>query len=300
VPFVPIEPTQDAVEEPAPTPTPGEFMAAAVPIIQFASGIADRFQDPWGSVRGPSEEAALLGVHGRRVAALCRGVGFLRPSAAEDELAGRIRDAIGRRYEWVSGAAEQLTCCGTGRTGDLEAAQEATRNTLEDLLLEFSSLAGTAPDGARTWISTDLGVTLSVPAGWVLVRSDFEMVLLAPARFQRIGDNGLGMGPRANGSAVRVWTVSRPGTYTLDDALRDAQPLMTRYGEPQTAETVIVGGVEGVQHTLKDEDAGWQTRLTVFALEGRGYFFEAGCPVEHASECFREAGQMLDGLRLGQ
>ena len=124
-------------------------------------------------------------------------------------------------------------------------------------------------------------------------------MFLAPASVQRIGDHALGTGPRTNGSAVRVWTVSQPGPYALEDAVRDAQPLLARYGDPQRTETVTVDGVEGVRHVLEDENARWRTWLALFAADHRGYFFEAGCPVEHAAACFREAELMLDGLRLG-
>ena len=199
------------------------------------------------------------------------------------------------RYEWASDAVAQLTCCGSAHTRDLDAAEQATRNALARALGDLPTGAETA----RTWSASDLGVRLSIPPGWVLVRSDFELVLLAPAQFQRVGPAALGAGPRPNGAAVRMWTVSRPGPYSLSDALRDSQAALARYGGLVGTEQIVVDGVEGVLHVAENEEAGWCTWLTVVAADRWGYFFEIACPSEVVIDCRKSADLVLQGLRLG-
>jgi len=131
------------------------------------------------------------------------------------------------------------------------------------------------------------------------VRSDFELVLLAPAALQRVGPDALGPSPRPNGSAVRMWSVALPGPYSLSDALRDSRAVLVRYGDLVGTGQIVVDGVEGVLHAAESRDAGWHTLLAVFAHEDRGYFFEAACPVEVAVDCRESADRILKGLRLG-
>ncbi|MBM3957274.1 MAG: hypothetical protein FJ313_04395, partial [Gemmatimonadetes bacterium] len=217
MPIPPSAPAPDA-GQPAPTPTREGNLAAIGSLARFAADMADRFALQWDQRAGPGEEAVLLETHGRRMAALCRGTGLVPWRDDTAAVIGPIRDAVRLRHEWVSNAAAELTCCGTGRSPELDAAEQETRSALARVLADLPSGA----DTARTWSALDLGVTLSVPPGWVLVRSDFELVLLAPAALQRVGPEALGPSPRPNGSAVRMWSVALPGPYSLSDALRDS------------------------------------------------------------------------------
>jgi len=226
-------------------------------------------------------------------------VGLIPPPAEMTSLSGLVRDAVRGRHEWVTSAAARLTCCGSARTPELEAMELETRDALAHALGELPPADGATASEANTRSAADLGITFTFPAGWAVVRSDFEVVLVAPARLQRVGKDGLGTSPRPNGSAVRMWTVNRPGQYTLADALRDSQPVLARHGDLVGAEEIIVDGVEGVLHTAEDAEARWLTQMAVFALEGRGYFFEAACPLEVAADCQNEAERILRTLQFG-
>ena len=284
---------------PAPTPTTGEYLVSVRPLAQFAAEMADRFGALWSAATDPREQAFLLNGHGRRMATLCRGVGLVPPPAEMASLGGLVRDAVRGRHEWVTSAAAELTCCGSGRTPELEAMELETRDALAHALGELPPADGATASEANTRSADDLGITFTIPAGWVVVRSDFEVVLVAPARLQRIGGNGLGTGPRPNGSAVRMWTVQRPGQYALADALRDSQAVLARYGDLIGTEEIIINGVEGVLHRTENAEARWLTQMAVFALEGRGYFFEAACPLEVAADCQNEAERILRTLQFG-
>jgi len=286
------------VSNPAPTPTVDEYLASVRPLVQFATEMADRFGAHWGVATDAREQADLLGGHGRRMATLCRGVGLIPPPAEMTFVAGLVRDAVRGRHEWVTSAAAELTCCGSGRTPELEAMELETRDALARALGELPPADGATASEANTRSADDLGITFTIPAGWVVVRSDFEVVLVAPARLQRIGGNGLGTGPRPNGSAVRMWTVQRPGQYTLADALRDSQAVLARYGDLIGTEEIIINGVEGVLHRTENAEARWLTQMAAFASGGQGYFFEAACPSEVAADCQYEAEQILRALRF--
>ena len=284
---------------PSPTPTAAEYLAAAGPLIRFAAEMADRFEARWNRAADRHEQVDLLSGHGRRMAILCRGVGLVPSPAETASLSGLIRDAIQGRHEWVTSAAARLTCCGTARTPELDAMELGTRDTLVRMPGFMPPPDTETPPEPGVGSNSDLGITFRIPADWVLVRSDFEVVLLAPPALQRIGEDALGTGPRPNGSAVRMWTVQRPGQYTLADALRDSQAVLARYGDLIGTEEIVVDGVEGVLHTTENADAQWQTHLAVFALDGRGYFFEAACPSEVAARCLHEAELILQSLQLG-
>ena len=68
--------------EPAPTPSKEEHVSAAYSLVQFATEVADRLAAEWEEAVDASEQAILLDGHGRRMAALCRGVGLI-PSRAD-------------------------------------------------------------------------------------------------------------------------------------------------------------------------------------------------------------------------
>lgn len=284
---------------PAPTPTTNEYLVSVRPLAQFAAEMADRFGTLWSAATDPREQALLLNGHGHRMATLCRGVGLVPPPAEMASLGGLVRDAVRGRHEWVTSAAAELTCCGSGRTPELEAMELETRDALAHALGDLPPADGATASEANTRSADDLGITFTIPAGWAVVRSDFEVVLVAPAWLQRVGKDGLGTSPRPNGSAVRMWTVNRPGQYTLADALRDSQPALARYGDLVGTEEIIVDGVEGVVHTTEDAEARWLTQMAAFASGGQGYFFEAACPSEVAADCQYQAEQILRALRFG-
>ncbi len=291
--------TGGTVANPAPTPIADEYLASVRPLAQFAAEMADRFGAQWGVAKDAREQADLLDGHGRRMATLCRGVGLVPPPAEMASLGGLVRDAVRGRHEWVTSAAAELTCCGSARTPELEAMELETRDALAHALGDLPPADGATPSEANTRSADDLGITFTIPAGWAVVRSDFEVVLVAPARLQRVGKDGLGTSPRPNGSAVRMWTVQRPGQYTLADALRDSQAVLARYGDLVGTEEIIINGVEGVLHKTENAEARWLTQMAAFASGGQGYFFEAACPSEAADACLRESGQILRGLKLG-
>ena len=298
---IPPTATGGTAWEPAPTPTVDEYLASVRPLIQFAAEMTDRFGTLWNAATDAREQAGLLGGHGHRMAALCRGVGLVPPPAEMASLAGLIRDAIQGRHQWVTSAAARLTCCGSARTPELEAMELDTRDALDRVTGAMPPPDTGTPPETGVGSNSDLGIVFPVPVDWVIARSDFEVVLLAPARYQRTGEDALGTSPRPNGSAVRMWTVNRPRPrqYALADALRDSRPALVRYGDLVGTEEIIVDGVEGVLHTTENVEARWLTQMAVFALEGRGYFFEAACPSEVADGCVRESGQILAGLKLG-
>ena len=298
MPFPPAAATP-AAAEPAPTPTTGEYLVSVRPLAQFAAEMADRFGTLWSAATDPREQALLLNGHGRRMATLCRGVGLVPPPAEMASVAGLVRDAVRGRHEWVTSAAAGLTCCGSARTPELEAMELEMRDALARALGELPLADGATASEANTRSADDLGITFTIPAGWAVVRSDFEVVLVAPARLQRVGKDGLGTGPRPNGSAVRMWTANRPGQYTLADALRDSQPALAHYGDLVGTEEIIVDGVEGVLHRTENAGARWLTQMAVFAPGGRGYFFEAACPLEVAADCQNEAERILMTLKFG-
>jgi len=282
-----------------PTPTLGEYLTATQAITGFGSEMAEEFSLPWAEADAAVDQADLLNGHGRRIAELCRGTRLVTPPPGTAELRSQVAEAVGVRHDWVTAAAAQLLCCDDALTPELEVQERSTREALADALMAVPSLEVPGLGESRTVMAATLGIEFSIPADWVLVRSDPEVVLLAPASLQRVGQSGLGPGPRPNGSAVRMWSVSPPGTYTLAEAVREATAVLIGFADPGLGEDVVVDGAEGVFYAASEPETRWEARVGVFAKNGTGYFFEAGCPEEHAADCFSEADRILKSMRMG-
>lgn len=284
--------------DPTPTPSLDEYLVAATRLVSFASNLSERFHSVWIEGDQPREQAALVEMHGRRIAALCRGMGLIPAPDTIRDITNAVSQVIRSRHAWTVEAAGQLECCGTSLTPDLIEEEAVTRRAFEQVQAQLESIGSPDLSHDRTWQAEILGLSLSFPTGWLPVRSDFEVVVLAPPELQRMGVNAIGPSPRPNGTAVRLWTVRLPGTYGLKEAMRDSRSALDRYGTLLETNDINIAGMEGILYQALDDETGWKVELAVFAPGGKGLFFEIACPLEVADECASQAREILRSLEF--
>jgi hypothetical protein len=231
------------------------------------------------------------------MAELCRATARAGPPEALAETSELLGREVEKLYEWINSAVSALASTGDTHTPELIDSEQQAEDSLHSLIARLPSAESPSSSGDTVWEVTGLKISYRVPESWLLTRSDFETVLLAPPEYQRFDEYALGPSPRPNGSAVRIWTVQRPGSYDQEDATRDSSVLLSRYGSPEAVERIDIAGVEGKLHLVENAATGWRITLAVFAALGRGIFLEAVCPLE-MPDCTREAEEVLYSLRV--
>ncbi len=289
------------VPYPSPTPPPdvGEnvaerayvFVAAMAPILDSVAHTARAADAAWRDAESPQEFARVLSSEGRKLWLLCSAVAVTPDWAPARQFRSAVEQALLARSAALAAAVETLREAPAAiRDGDDERA--ASTRGLLDLPRQFDETvrengeAGMATSSTAHTVSSDvLELAIEVPAGWVTVRNQVDIVLAAPPELQMDGVAGLGPNGWGLGAALRIQRLRNEPGWTLADAAGVLDSLLSRLGDRIGQATVEVGGTEGVLHIYAAPDRAWRTLAAATVVGDATYLLELGCPEDLSSRC---------------
>jgi hypothetical protein len=204
----------------------------------------------------------------------------------------------------MTAAADSLACCGSLGAHKVNLGADASATAFKDAEAALQPLAtqygGPSGTGAASLdIASDvLGVSLTAPAGWIILDDSALIVVLAPAESQVIAPGGTGPKAWSLGTAIRVRRLRNPPGQDLNAALPRASTLLGVFGPVQKQESAKVQGLAGVQQTRQDAATGWTTFVAVTVKGDFTYLVELGCPPQVTDRCAGYFAPALASVRF--
>lgn len=258
----------------------------------------------WDRATSSREAAAELGAQGTRLALLCAAAARLPDVQEARAASSALRAALRARQAWLVSAAESLACCGSLGAHSVNFVAEAAAAAfssadaaLEPLATQYGGPTGAGP--APSDVASDvLGVTLTLPPGWLLLDHAALIIAQAPPGSQVMAPGGNGPRAWSLGTAMRVRRLRNPPGQDLNSALPRANALLDVLGPVRMQGPATVHGAEGVQQTRQEAATGWTTYVAITVRGDFTYLVELGCPSQVTDRCAGYFAPVLSALRF--
>ncbi len=258
----------------------------------------------WTGTDELANRAEQLFIESRRVAALCDALSLAPVPPEAKDVRALARTLLIQRREWAAGVASLIRESGRSSEPALDAARSVVDDNVAVFRDEIKSLANAhgaleRPDPLGATISSErVRVAFTAPAGWLLVRSDSQIVLAAPLDLQVPGIRGLGPGREGFGTSIRVRRVRDVPGWTLADANERIAPLLETFGAPIGVAKIEIDGNAATLHRFTEAATDWETGFAVSVAGDYSFFIETGCPSELAAECRSLLAEVLESMSL--
>jgi hypothetical protein len=279
-----------------------QFVVALKAVIISIVGVTVAADDAWGSASGPSEMAGSVLFEGRRLSLLCAALALVPLTTEGVEFIETVADALTTRSDLLSEIADLLRS-GEIPPGGLDNQRQESSEVIVRLrqdLDDFAASRGVLEAGPSpfTAVNTLLELTVNAPAGWLITRNGFDIVLIAPTERQVFSVRGLGPDAWKLGTAVRVRRFRNSPPVALAESASTLDTLYVRYGDRVTDLPSKVADTDAVQRIYHDEDGGWDTHVAAAVVGDATYLFEFGCPATSRADCTTELVQFLATVRF--
>jgi hypothetical protein len=271
-----------------------EYLARAFWIADSLLVWSLEFEDVWEFDLSPEQQAAALMLLEIRTSQLCEAVALLTPTESLEVGYAHFGDAVSARHAWTVLAIERLAGSGSARSVFLSAGRESTHDLVErnqdSLRLLLADSGGNNPLVELG----QLGVELTLRAGWYLYGSSRSPVISAPAELLD-GLAAEGLFGWETGASVQVRRFGGFGSITTEGAADQFDGLIRSLGDPVSRIDGTLFDSEAVFTTVVDEERGWEFTIVVAVVDKNVYVIDYGCPQAHSGWC-DELGDVVNGL----
>jgi hypothetical protein len=284
-------PTSSGADSESIGPTVSEHLKAFALHLKYWSNL---FETEWAVADSPEREAAALFKLNQRASSLCKSVRTVESALSADGLLAQYKEALRIRHSWSNLAIEQLLCCGSGRTADLEKGRDSTAKyvaSTTEFVLQTLIDVGSLPS---LQVLEGVGVIYQPEAGWLISDSAGSALLIAPIDLQK--DTVDGLGPLKVGTGIRIRRFALADQQTLDEAVLRFGHLPKSIGEIRDHRASVIFGID-VETWVSESDLGWVTELSIGVDEKHVYIVEVGCPPTLVDKC-SSVSHFLDSMVL--
>lgn len=262
------------------------FYAAAAPVAALGDDWIRWADSRLAAATATGDVAAALRTHAVRLWELCSAAALLPDVPEATPAAQSFRAALLERNAWLGAAAEQLRCCGFAAVMGLgqrqqasTGAMESARKGLEALAAAYGVARGALPVRKEV-SSTILGLSLETPAGWVVVDSSGQIIVLSSGDTRQLLPDSLGPRQWDLGSALRIRRLRNPPAMDLNAAETRARTLLGGLGSMRGERAVMFAGMSAVEQVRVDEATDWQVKVVIAVRGEFTYLFESGYPAQ--------------------
>ena len=156
---------------------------------------------------------------------------------------------------------------------------ESARKGLEALAAAYGVARGALPVRKEV-SSTILGLSLETPAGWVVVDSSGQIIVLSSGDTRQLLPDSLGPRQWDLGSALRIRRLRNPPAMDLNAAETRARTLLGGLGSMRGERAVMFAGMSAVEQVRVDEATDWQVKVVIAVRGEFTYLFESGYPAQ--------------------
>lgn len=280
------------------------YLLTAGPLSDMAASWAAEVDARWDRAATSQEAAAELGAQGTRLALLCTAATRLPVVPEARAVSSALRAVLRSRHAWLVAASESLACCGSAGAHKAalgaDAGATAFKNAAATLHPRATQYGGPSGTGAAPLdLASDvLGISVTLPAGWLPLDDSALIVALAPVESQVMAPGGTGPKAWSLGTAVRVRRLRNPPGQDLAAALPRANTLLEVLGSVQHQESASVNGIANVRQTRQEAATGWTTFVAVTVKGDFTYLVELGCPSQTTDRCVGYLAPVLASVRF--
>lgn len=130
-----------------------------------------------------------------------------------------------------------------------------------------------------------LNIELRRANGWIPVRNDTQIILVAFNNQQELNLNGLGPESWDLGTALKIRSLSGRLLDAENEIPTVLQQLLTNRGTERIRSTRIVGQTMWYTGEYYDNTSLWNTFAAIALADGLSYLVEMGCPITQEDSC---------------
>jgi hypothetical protein len=187
-------------------------------------------------------------------------------------------------------ALEELNCCGSAQTeffdiGYNSTSFESVRASVavERALKEYSGSTGGSSD--RVVEIERFGLQMPIDNAAIVVRNSVDVAVVFAEKLEFLDPSSMGPDPWTFGTGIRIRRLRNSSEISVEQAVVDYEGLLTRYGEVERANEIVLTWTDEIQFVTDVLEHGWVGSTIVFVLDGFTYFVESMCRPEFSDQC---------------
>lgn len=284
-----------------------ETILGLAPVIRWVDHFTLKADTAWAHADSELDFASVIFDESRRVWLACTAISLAVPviETTDPPLLAYAKGLMSDRQVWLTDRLEVLrTDPSSIRNAD--ATRQEMSIGLRSLIAGLDELAREAgiEDGLTrlpfTALNPLLGISLDMPAGWMLLRNRVDIVLLAPPDLQADGVTALGVPGWNFGTALQVKRLRHEAPWTLTNTTDLMDSLLVKFGERSGEERREVDGLETAVRVYESPEDAWVTIAGATVRDLHTYLFELGCPEEDRASCEVLFQELLDGVHFDE
>ena len=262
-----------------------EFTSRALTIAGHLGRWSREFDEIWVDQLTVEEQAAAVRALELRLSLLCDAISELTaPSQAQLGIIESVRESVRASLAWVTRAIDELQCCGTAQTADIERGRAVTGSFMSEVVSAVKIAVGNRSNREIEMLFENVKLELKAPAGWLSSSGTSSIIVMAPVDSQESGLAGLGPHFWSKGAALKVNRYRNNETNVTADSLERFESIPSSRG---AITSVQDGGLIGDVGRTWNVDAGddWRHSVSISITPDFVYVIEYGCPGVGSAGC---------------
>ncbi|MCH7971818.1 MAG: hypothetical protein IH960_12385 [Chloroflexi bacterium] len=281
-----------------------EYRREIHPVAVAVSNLDDVFQDAWPRAGTIEMQASQLHVFGNRLAQLCSAAS--QPTFPPEAIGAAVGlgEAIRAMHAWTLFAVDELVCCGDSHTSFVDAgltansaAIERAHSSLDELFDGYQSTGN--DDSPRVVANERLGLSMTIAREAILVRNTIDMLVTFVGPSEFLDPASLGSQNWTDGTAIRIRRLRNRSELTVDQAIREYEGFLTRYGDVTRSNALNIPQLDEIQLVYSQLEDFWEGSVMVFVLDEYAYLIESMC-LPFAPNICGSLNDSVESIRLSQ